>query len=174
MVELFYWKPVDNRDSTDTLQEGRVIHQLHFDAQHAAACPAAASLTIIFVNIANGVEQRKLAGRNLRGYMHEPDGVELMNPGSEHDAVVPTADSDLVCSGLRNRMDVMHVQNAAAFPSDKPDNSFTPSPSVAPADDCPDLTGERGCFMLLIVLYALQGSLLGLASGTLPFIIQVH
>jgi hypothetical protein len=37
----------------------------------------------------------------------------------------------------------------------------------------PDLTGERRCFALLITLYALQGSLLGLASGTLPFIIQV-
>ncbi len=53
------------------------------------------------------------------------------------------------------------------------DVSAAASESAAPPEEVPDLKGERGCFALLIVLYALQGSLLGLASGTLPFIIQV-
>ena len=89
----------------------------------------------------------------------------------------PTADRNYACSGLRNRMDAaynsdVHVLDASASTSSKVDASPSPSPTALPADDHPDLTGERGRFMLLVTLYALQGSLLGLASGTLPFIIQ--
>jgi hypothetical protein len=62
---------------------------------------------------------------------------------------------------------------ASAASLSKEDVSAAASGSAAPPEEMPDLSGERGCFALLIVLYALQGSLLGLASGTLPFIIQV-
>ena len=83
-------------------------------------------------------------------------------------------------AGLRKRMEATcsggselklgdaTALNARASASDKA------APSVAPAEEQPDLTGERGRFVLLITLYALQGSLLGLASGTLPFLIQAR
>jgi PAT family acetyl-CoA transporter-like MFS transporter 1 len=72
-----------------------------------------------------------------------------------------------------SNLDFAHAQDSTAFITDKPDDSFTPLLHIG-ALDSPDLTGEHGCYILLITLYALQGSLLGLASGTLPFIIQVQ
>lgn len=95
-------------------------------------------------------------------------------------SALDAAESNIVCSGLRNRMDA--ACNGA--PESKPDAAAVTSAhkdpvpielpsSAAPEQETPDLSGERGCFMLLVTLYALQGSLLGLASGTLPFIIQV-
>jgi hypothetical protein len=110
-------------------------------------------------------------------------GVELMEIESAHHAGENPADSNLVSSGLRNRMETsgnnyvesIHVQEEASSTPNKPDASLALLSSVqASSEDHPDLSGERGCFMLLITLYALQGGLLGLASGTLPFIIQVQ
>ena len=107
--------------------------------------------------------------------------VVFMEPASALDASAPTTDSSIVCSGLRNRMEAAgstssepSTVGASAASVCKEDVLDAPPASAVPADEQPDLTGERGCFALLIVLYALQGSLLGLASGTLPFIIQVR
>lgn len=103
--------------------------------------------------------------------------VECMDRVTAKKEGEPTAERNFVCSGLRNRMDAacnsdVHVLDASVNNSSKVDASPSPSSTALPADDHPDLTGERGRFMLLVTLYALQGSLLGLASGTLPFIIQ--
>ena len=103
-----------------------------------------------------------------------------MEAASAFDASESTAESTIACSGLRNRMDgagnglAESKPDAAAVTSaNKEPAPITLASSAAPEQETPDLSGERGCFMLLVTLYALQGSLLGLASGTLPFIIQV-
>ena len=104
-----------------------------------------------------------------------------MDRASAFDTDEITADSSVACSGLRKRMEgngcsvpELKADGASATPFCNEDVSVAASGSATPTDEQPDLTGERGCYVLLIVLYALQGSLLGLASGTLPFIIQVH
>ena len=82
-------------------------------------------------------------------------------------------------SGLRKRMDATCSGSSELRLGDTRDASAfkdvaAVSEAASSADEQPDLTGERGCFVLLITLYALQGSLLGLASGTLPFLIQAR
>ena len=97
----------------------------------------------------------------------------LSPSSSAFDALEPSVSS----VGLRNRMEAGGSASCDGAPTAslcKEDALAATPGSAAPPEEMPDLSGERGCFALLIVLYALQGSLLGLASGTLPFIIQVE